>query len=130
MADIAAASSQQASGIAEVAQAVTQMDGMTQQNAALVEQATASAESLQSQAQQLFAQIAAVRLDEHLDLPFNIGTLAIGNAVAASNHRPSNRRQPALQKPVQASSRAPAVLRSNGVSNRNARPLDDEWSSF
>ncbi len=130
MADIAAASSQQASGIAEVAQAVTQMDGMTQQNAALVEQASASAESLQNQAQQLFAQIAAVRLDEHLDLPFNIGTLAIGNAVAASDHRPSDRRQPALKKPVQASSRAPAVLRSNGVSNRNARPKDDEWSSF
>ena len=43
---ISVASTEQADGIAEVNKAVGQMDGMTQQNAALVEQAAAAAESL------------------------------------------------------------------------------------
>ena len=53
MAEIAAASVEQSTGIEEVSTAVSQMDEMTQQNAALVEQAAAAAESLQSQADQL-----------------------------------------------------------------------------
>ncbi|NOT13086.1 MAG: hypothetical protein HOP23_14825, partial [Methylococcaceae bacterium] len=43
----------QSSGIQQVNQAIGQMDDVTQQNAALVEQAAASAESLEEQAQQL-----------------------------------------------------------------------------
>jgi methyl-accepting chemotaxis protein len=46
---ISIASTEQADGIAEVNKAVGQMDGMTQQNAALVEQAAAAAESLHEQ---------------------------------------------------------------------------------
>jgi len=46
---ISVASTEQADGIAEVNKAVGQMDGMTQQNAALVEQAAAAAESLHEQ---------------------------------------------------------------------------------
>lgn len=53
MADISAASDEQRSGIEQVNQAVTQMDGATQQNAALVEQAAAAAQSLQEQASTL-----------------------------------------------------------------------------
>ncbi|MDP1976293.1 PAS domain-containing methyl-accepting chemotaxis protein [Undibacterium sp.] len=50
MRDITMASQEQSSGIEQVNQAITQMDDMTQQNAALVEQAAASAESLKNQA--------------------------------------------------------------------------------
>lgn len=50
MAEIAAASAEQSTGIEEVNGAVSQMDEMTQQNAALVEQAAAAAESLLDQA--------------------------------------------------------------------------------
>ncbi|MFD2366924.1 methyl-accepting chemotaxis protein [Pseudoduganella sp. GCM10020061] len=50
---ISAASSEQASGIADVNRAVSSMDDMTQQNAALVEQAAAAAESLHEQAANL-----------------------------------------------------------------------------
>jgi len=46
MAEISAASVEQSSGIEQVNQAITQMDDVTQQNAALVEQAAAAAESL------------------------------------------------------------------------------------
>ena len=47
--DISAASLEQAEGIRQVNQAVTQMDGVTQQNAALVEEAAAAAKSLEEQ---------------------------------------------------------------------------------
>ena len=49
MSEIAAASAEQASGIEEVSKAVIQMDEMTQQNAALVEEAAAAADSLKQQ---------------------------------------------------------------------------------
>ena len=53
MADIAMASREQSTGIEQVNQAITQMDHMTQQNSALVEQAAAAAASLNEQAQLL-----------------------------------------------------------------------------
>jgi methyl-accepting chemotaxis protein len=48
--EITAASSEQSEGIGQVNTAVTQLDQMTQQNAALVEQSAAAAESLKQQA--------------------------------------------------------------------------------
>jgi methyl-accepting chemotaxis protein len=60
--DIALASQEQASGIAQVTQAVSQMDGVTQQNAALVEEAAASAESLEEQARALLKVVSGFRL--------------------------------------------------------------------
>ncbi|MFU8788305.1 MAG: methyl-accepting chemotaxis protein [Methylobacter sp.] len=53
MTEISAASVQQTAGIEQVNMAICQMDDVTQQNAALVEQATAAAESLEEQTQQL-----------------------------------------------------------------------------
>jgi len=53
IAEIAAASDEQANGIEQVNQAVSQMDQMTQQNAALVEQAAAASASVDEQAQSM-----------------------------------------------------------------------------
>jgi methyl-accepting chemotaxis protein len=53
MAEISIASSEQTQGIEQVNDAVSQMDAVTQQNAALVEEATAAACSLQQQATHL-----------------------------------------------------------------------------
>ncbi len=53
MGEISAASAEQSSGIEQVNKAVTQMDEVTQQNAALVEQAAAAAGSLEEQAHRL-----------------------------------------------------------------------------
>lgn len=53
VAEIAAASAEQASGIDQVNKAVTQLDDMTQQNAALVEEAAAASEAMQGQAEGL-----------------------------------------------------------------------------
>ncbi|MCZ7842196.1 MULTISPECIES: methyl-accepting chemotaxis protein [Stenotrophomonas maltophilia group] len=53
MAEISAASQEQSAGIEQVSQTVIQMDGTTQQNAALVEEASAAARSLEQQANRL-----------------------------------------------------------------------------
>ncbi|GGB99779.1 methyl-accepting chemotaxis protein [Pseudoduganella buxea] len=60
--EIASASNEQSSGIAQVNQAIVQMDGVTQQNAALVEEAAAAAESLQQQADTLVALVGQFRI--------------------------------------------------------------------
>ncbi|HEX8606045.1 MAG TPA: methyl-accepting chemotaxis protein [Pseudoduganella sp.] len=64
IAEIAAASVEQSGGIGQVTQAVGQMDGVTQQNAALVEEAAAAAESLQQQAAMLVALVGEFRIGE------------------------------------------------------------------
>ncbi|MGE8398193.1 MAG: methyl-accepting chemotaxis protein, partial [Comamonas sp.] len=51
--DISAATREQRDGILEASQSVGQMDSITQQNAALVEQSAAAAQSLESQTQRL-----------------------------------------------------------------------------
>jgi len=62
MSGIATASLEQSSGIEQVNQAVGQMDEATQQNAALVEQAAAAAESLQDQADKLALAVSIFKL--------------------------------------------------------------------
>ncbi len=64
MDEIPAASQEQSDGIGLVNQAVNQMDGVTQRNAALVEQAAAAAASLESEAHQLEQAVAVFRLNE------------------------------------------------------------------
>jgi len=61
--EISNASQEQSTGIAEIGGAVSQMDQSTQQNAALVEQATAAAQSLQQQAHQLADAVAGFKLE-------------------------------------------------------------------
>ncbi|WP_412023791.1 methyl-accepting chemotaxis protein [Burkholderia cepacia] len=62
MGEIAAASDEQSKGIDQVGQAVTQMDEVTQQNAALVEQAAAAAQSLDDQARKLHTAVNVFKL--------------------------------------------------------------------
>ncbi|EOH6073283.1 methyl-accepting chemotaxis protein [Burkholderia cenocepacia] len=64
MGEIAAASEEQSSGIDQVARAVAQMDEVTQQNAALVEEAAAAAQSLEEQAARLRETAAVFQLDD------------------------------------------------------------------
>ncbi|EKT4087652.1 MCP four helix bundle domain-containing protein [Stenotrophomonas maltophilia] len=62
MAEISAASQEQSAGIEQVNQTVVQMDETTQQNAALVEEATAAARAMEDQAVQLGEAVARFRL--------------------------------------------------------------------
>jgi methyl-accepting chemotaxis protein len=66
--EITAASSEQSAGINEVNQAIGSMDAVTQQNAALVEQAAAAAESMQQQAAALAQAVSVFKVDDTLRL--------------------------------------------------------------
>ncbi len=91
MADISAASQEQSSGIEQVNQAVVQMDETTQQNAALVEEASAAARSMEEQANLLAEAVSVFRT---------------GAATAAAVVRPALAAVAASVAPV----RRPAVL--------------------
>jgi methyl-accepting chemotaxis protein len=62
MSEISTASAEQSSGIEQVNCAISEMDGVTQQNAALVEEASAAAVSLQQQADALTAAVSVFKL--------------------------------------------------------------------
>jgi methyl-accepting chemotaxis protein len=63
MSDIAAASKEQAAGIEQVNQVVVQMDQVTQQNAALVEEATAASRALEEQAHALTTSVSVFKVE-------------------------------------------------------------------
>jgi methyl-accepting chemotaxis protein-1 (serine sensor receptor) len=63
MGEISAASTEQSMGVAQIGEAVNQMDQATQQNAALVEEMAAAADSLRSQAQALVNTVAVFKVD-------------------------------------------------------------------
>ncbi|MDV2114245.1 methyl-accepting chemotaxis protein, partial [Burkholderia pseudomallei] len=63
MGEISAASEEQSTGIVQVNRAVSQMDAVTQQNAALVEQAAAAAASLEDQTRQMKQIVSAWRIE-------------------------------------------------------------------
>jgi methyl-accepting chemotaxis protein len=113
MSEIAAASAEQATGIDEVGKAITQMDEVTQQNAALVEEAAAAAESLQSQALQLTERVASFKIDDTQDERQQ--TVAPRKALSPPAPKASKpkTRAPVAQKKIKAAS-----------------PQDDEWESF
>ena len=73
MGEISTASSEQAAGVAQVGEAVTQLDQATQQNAALVEEMAAAASSLKSQAQDLVQSVSVFLLSaqEGIHFPHN-----------------------------------------------------------
>ena len=68
--EITAASNDQSGGISQVNQAVGDIDRMTQQNAALVEQSAAAAESLKDQAARLAEVVQQFKLDHHLSIGY------------------------------------------------------------
>lgn len=120
MAEIAAASLEQSTGIDEISKAVNQMDEMTQQNAALVEQAAAAAESLLAQAEQLNEHVAKFKLDD-----------AEEPRVAIKSSKPVVTRQVNMKKPpVIAAPKRPAKSGKPVKALPKAPPGDDEWESF
>ena len=135
MGEISAASSEQSAGVAQVGEAITQMDRVTQQNAALVEESAAAAESLKGQAQQLVQSVAVFKLGQ--------GEAAYQPAAAAapayrSAERSAERRGPERAKNVT----RPSFGAKSKASPKSAAPTpsaeaaprktgtDDEWTSF
>ncbi|NTX28931.1 Tar ligand binding domain-containing protein [Burkholderia pyrrocinia] len=80
MGEIAAASEEQSGGIDQVARAVAQMDEVTQQNAALVEEAAAAAQSLDEQAGRLRETASVFQLDDEAARPGAVAPVAARHA--------------------------------------------------
>jgi methyl-accepting chemotaxis protein len=101
MTQISNASEEQSIGIAQVNDAITQMDQVTQQNAALVEEAAAAAESMQEQSAKLADVVSVFKLDTS----YASSAPALSRAPARAAALP--RRTPAVAAPVKRA--APAV---------------------
>ena len=92
MGEISAASTEQSTGVAQVGEAVSQMDQATQQNAALVEESAAAAESLRDQAQQLVQAVAVFKLGDGGET--RSAASARRTTAAAASAAPTERRGP------------------------------------
>jgi len=124
MAEIASSSREQASGIEQVNKAITMMDDVTQQNAALVEEASAAAQALSEQASNLTQLISRYRVGEGAaaDQPRAASRPAPAPAAApAVERRAANRPLTGKKRPAAA---APAPARpANGAAA-------EEWKDF
>lgn len=109
MDEISAASQEQSDGIEQVSQAVGQMDQVTQQNAALVQEASAAAASLEEQANRLEQAVAVFKL---------LGTqVAAHQPLSAASTPPANAMLAARTEPT---ARRPVAQRSD----------HEEWEEF
>ncbi|MDI5935189.1 methyl-accepting chemotaxis protein [Halomonas kalidii] len=112
MDEISAASQEQSDGIEQVSQAVGQMDQVTQQNAALVQQASAAAASLEEQASRLEQAVAVFRLAGMASQP----------SPPLADRSPATLPQ-ASQPPAGRQAPAPRPARREAVT-------EDEWEEF
>jgi methyl-accepting chemotaxis protein-1 (serine sensor receptor) len=115
MGEIASASHEQSRGIEQVNQAISQMDEVTQQNAALVEEAAAAAGSMEDQAKQLTAAVAVFRTAQtHTSSP-------AASAAPAVKRTPSAAVPRAVTRPAK-----PWIERTQPV----IASTDGDWSTF
>lgn len=111
--DIASAAEQQATGLQQVNIAAGEMDGVTQQNAAMVEEATAAARSLAEETEKMSRQIGRFRL----------ASRTAPSSAATVVHRLQSRA-------AQAGARIAASARSGRASLAPAAANEEDWSQF
>ncbi len=122
MAEITAASKEQSNGIEQVNQAITQMDQVTQQNAALVEEAAAAADSLQEQAAALSDIVSVFRIAGSAP----VQTASRRPVRALKSPMPQAKTSPARTAvSVTTASSSPKLAASNGSSG-----APDDWEEF
>jgi methyl-accepting chemotaxis protein len=90
MGEISTASDEQSAGVAQIGEAVSQMDQTTQQNAALVEESAAAAESLNGQAQHLVQAVAVFKLT-HVEQARHAAAAATAPSYGIAERRGPNR---------------------------------------
>jgi methyl-accepting chemotaxis protein len=122
MAEITAASQKQFSGIEQVNQAITQMDEVTQQNAALVEEAAAAAESMQEQAGTLVQSVGTFRL---------AGSASTERAFEkAQDRRRPQRAVNVSRLPAKPVAKPAATSAGNAPQARKVAGGNDDWQEF
>ncbi|WP_454718054.1 methyl-accepting chemotaxis protein [Caulobacter segnis] len=117
---ISSSAQEQAQGLNEVNTAVNQMDQVTQQNAAMVEQTTAATHSLKGQTAELIKQVAAFRVSGRVS--------GASQPVAVSKPEPTRAAPPPARpvaRPAVRPGASPPVARGNA-----AVAIKDEWEEF
>jgi methyl-accepting chemotaxis protein len=123
VAEIAAASQEQSAGIDQVNKAVMQLDELTQQNAALVEQASAASQSMAEQAR---------GLNESMSR-YKVGDGQLADTILQQKPRPATRPvQPARSAPQKARAVAAAAPRARAAAATGAAAgaTDAAWKEF
>ncbi len=123
MGEISAASNEQSLGVSQIGEAVTQMDQVTQQNAALVEEMAAAASSLKGQAQELVQVVAVFNLGSHGSLPERQPQRTpapLPRPVAPKMAAP----RPALARPAASTTKPKTTAKTSSAGS------DDDWDTF
>jgi len=132
MGEISAASNEQSLGVAQVGEAVTQMDQATQQNAALVEEMAGAASSLKGQAQELVEVVSVFKLDASHDAAPGAN---FSKPLGGGMRKPPQAPRPAakfLTAKAAAPSRAAPKALAKPVSKlaSSTSSVDDSWETF
>ncbi|WP_334154386.1 methyl-accepting chemotaxis protein [Tepidimonas sp.] len=148
--EVTAATTEQSESIVQVNSAVTQLDQATQQNAALVEQTTAAAESLRQQAAELQQVVAQFRTGDAMPAVVaaapavrrSVPRAETRKSAAAPKSLPTTaRREPTLPKPAASPAPAPAIKAAPAAPSAKSpapsasapapKPADDgDWETF
>ncbi len=126
MSEITAASQEQSAGIGQVNQAIIEMDSVTQQNAALVEQAASAARSLQDQAAEVANVVSIFKLDVSQQM-------AEMQARRASAPAPTVRSAEVKKLPARPAPKKPAIVHSAAAPKKIASAAagsSDDWEEF
>ena len=132
MGEISAASTEQSLGVAQVGEAVTQMDQATQQNAALVEEMSAAASSLKTQAQELVSTVSVFKLN-HGEGGFSSGSQH--HAPAGVNYSQprtiatGHRAAPTVKAPTKRAALSAPAAAPRAAHNSTAKAGGDDWAS-
>ncbi|MGZ8316903.1 MAG: methyl-accepting chemotaxis protein, partial [Telluria sp.] len=136
MGEIANASQEQSAGIEQVNLSIIEMDSMTQQNAALVEEAAAAAQSLQDQASELARVVSIFKLVEGEQVQVAaapVAPAAPAAAAPAARVAATPKARPALKRPA-APAAAPAAAARPAAAPQPKKAAatagNDEWEEF
>jgi methyl-accepting chemotaxis protein len=136
--EISAAAREQSEGIGQVNATVTQLDQMTQQNAALVEESAAAAESLKDQAQRLAQAVEVFRTDGSMGFaakdpgftavrPSTLSPQKPATPVSAASRRPAPAPMPVASAPA---APAPRPAPAPAPAPSPVAAADDDWTTF
>lgn len=112
VAEIAAASAEQADGIEQINTAVTQMDNTTQQNAALVEEAASASKAMEQQASELIDQVGFFQIKGNV--PHAPNAAPRSTSTMTTTNRPISINRGKRKHTTPAHVAVPALARANG----------------
>jgi methyl-accepting chemotaxis protein len=129
IAEISAASQEQASGIDQVNKAIMQMDETTQQNAALVEETTSASQSMKEQARELMQQIGSFKMAGSKQ-GHHAGLKADPAAHKPSGHSSEPVKKPLFKKPAELLTTTPESVGFAAGNGKDRSQKDSEFEEF